>query len=333
MYYIGVDIGGTNLKVGLIQGENLIDKIIRPTNSFDLVRQIVNVIQEILEKNNIEITNLAGVGVGCPGIVKNGVVTHSVNLNLSEFNLQEILAQELGVRVIVLNDGDMATLAEHKLGAGKNCENMVLITIGTGVGGGIIVKGELYKGTEGAGELGHIPLQFGDRPCNCGQKGCVEQYVSCVALSKMAIEEMKNYPDSVISIKDGEVRASSLVEAYERNDACAIKVINQYVEYLGAGVMAYCNIFRPDTIVIGGGISYAPKIIELVDKYVTKMNYGYPYSNKVRIAPATLGSDAGILGTVVAFDQMPIAEIEESNENDIILNLMTNQDTEGLDDF
>lgn len=299
MYCIGVDIGGTNLKIGLIRDNMLVDKMILSTNSFDIVRQIVNMSEEILQKNGIDKSALSGVGVGFPGIVRNGVVAHSVNLNLTDFNLQEVLQNELGVKVIVINDADMATLAEHTLGAGENCDSMILLSIGTGVGGGIITSGKLYTGTQGAGELGHIPLFYGDKPCNCGQKGCLEQYVSCIALSQMALKEMENYPNSIIKVVDGEVRASDLIDAYLRDDRCALSVVDRYVEYLSAGVMAYCNIFRPDKIIIGGGITYAPQIIEMVERQVVSMKYGYPYSNKVKILPARLGSDAGILGASV----------------------------------
>jgi len=301
MYYVGVDVGGTNLKIGLIKDNALIDKIVQPTNYFDVIGQVVNFIDEILQRNSIDRALVDGVGVGFPGIVHDGKVAHSVNLNFIDCNLQDILQNQLDMKVLVYNDADLATMAEHRIGAGANCENMIYISIGTGVGGGIICNGNLYQGTMGAGELGHIPLFYGGIECNCGQKGCIEQYVSCTALSRQAIDKIKDYPESIIKVKDNYVHASDIMDAFDRQDKCAMEIVDRYVDYLSALVMAYCNIFRPNKIIIGGGIAHAPKIIEMTAKRVAKNKFGYPHSNSVEILVAKLGADAGVLGASVIF--------------------------------
>lgn len=300
MYLIGVDIGGTNLKIGLIKDDKIIDRQNESTNAENLINQIENQINILLINNNLKAKDISGMGVGCPGIINNGIVIESANLNLHGVNLQKILEDRLKIKVEVKNDADMATLSEHKLGAGKGCKNMIMLTLGTGVGGGIIVDNKLYSGNSGSGELGHITFQINGIPCNCGRKGCMEKYVSCSALDKQAKELMNSMPNNIPLDKNGNVRASDLIRLYDTDD-CAKLIIDRYVEYLSDGVMNYCNIFRPDKIVIGGGISYAPKIIEMVAERCSQFDYGYKKSDKVDIVVAELGNDAGILGVTTLF--------------------------------
>ncbi len=301
MYLVGVDIGGTNLKVGLIEGRQIIDKVVHATNSFDLVKQIVNAIYELLEKNKLKISDIEGVGIGCPGIVKDGVVLESANLNLTNFPLANILSDEIHLPVIIRNDADMATLAEYKF-LDKPCKNMLMLTIGTGIGGGIIVDGKLYEGKGGAGELGHMTFCHKGIKCNCGRMGCLEKYVSCVALVDQTDKAMTNYPHSILNIPEPKV--SDIAQAYIQKDPCAQMVVNEYVSMLTDGVLSYCNIFRPDKIVIGGGITYAPIIIEMVANKCREQDFGYHNSPRVEIVPAKLGNDAGILGTLVCFNKI-----------------------------
>lgn len=302
MYIIGVDIGGTNLKVGLIEDGNLIDKIQQPTNSFDLIKQIIGVINEIAQKNNISIFSIDGIGIGCPGLIKDGVVVASPNLQLFDCNLTEILTNELGVEVKLNNDADMATLGEHNLGAGEGCKNMVMLTIGTGVGGGIVVNNELYLGNLGAGELGHITFEKNGIQCNCGRKGCMEKYISCSALSRITKENMANYPSTILKLEpNGMISVINLIDAYKSNDECARVIIEKYVADLAEGVLNYCNIFKPDKIVIGGGLSYAPEIINLVASICKEQSYGYIGSDAVDIVPAKFGNDAGLMGAYELF--------------------------------
>lgn len=303
MFIIGVDIGGTNLKVGLIEDGKLIDKALQSTNSFDLIKQIISMISEIAQKNNISIFSIDGIGIGCPGLIKDGIIVASPNLQLFDCKLAEILTNELGVQVILNNDGDMATLGEYSLGgAGEGCKNMVMLTIGTGVGGGIIINGELYSGNLGAGELGHITFERNGIQCNCGRKGCMEKYISCSALSSLTAEYLKKYPNTVVKLEiNGMVSVTKLIEAYKNNDECARIIVDNYILDLTEGVLNYCNIFKPDKIIIGGGLSYAPEIINMVAKACKEQNYGYVGSDKVDIVAARYGNDAGIMGAYELF--------------------------------
>ena len=301
MYLIGIDIGGTNIKAGLVSNNSLLFFETYKTNAFDIVGQLMNIISEILESHSITLADIDGVSVGCPGVVGDGVVKQSVNLGLTDFDLQGILSEKLLVPVVVGNDADLATIAEYKLGSGVGCKNMVLLTIGTGVGGGIIVNGELYAGNGGAGELGHITYVRDGEPCNCGRKGCIEQYTSCTALSNRTKEVLENYPNSIIEKRD-EILVSDLWTAYENGDICANIVINQFVDDVTNLVLNYCNIFRPELIVIGGGLTYAPKIIDMVAKKCKDQHYGYVGTPEVKILPSKLGNKAGVMSCSVFFN-------------------------------
>jgi predicted NBD/HSP70 family sugar kinase len=179
---------------------------------------------------------------------------------------------------------------------------MVLLTIGTGVGGGIIINGSLYEGNGGAGELGHTIYVKDGIPCNCGRNGCIEKYVSCIALSDRAKQLLEEYPNSIIE-KSDEIYASTIYSAYEQGDECAKVLINEYVEDLSNLVLNYCNIFRPDTIVIGGGITHAQGIINLVSKKCKELKYGYNATPSVNIVASALGNRAGVMASSVCFNK------------------------------
>lgn len=301
MYTIGIDIGGTNLKVGLIEDGRIIDKIILPSNTFDIIRQLISTTFELLEKNKIEQRLVTGVGVACPGIIDEGKIMSSANLVI-DCDLQTILSQELNMPVVVKNDADMATLAENKLGSGENVPNMVMLTIGTGIGSGIIIDSKIYEGVGGAGELGHLIWQRNGKPCNCGRNGCAEKYLSANALSQRALELMETMPNT-IQINDGQVYASSLVQAEQSGDTCAKIIIDDYVDEFADYLTGICNAFRPNKIVIGGGIINAPTIIDRIAKACRVKYYGYKKSKAVDIVPATLGNDAGMMASYVIFNE------------------------------
>jgi len=225
----------------------------------------------------------------------------SANLGI-DCDLQTILSQELNMKVIVKNDADMATLAENKLGSGEGVPNMVMLTIGTGIGSGIIIDGKIYEGIGGAGELGHLIWQRNGISCNCGRKGCVEKYLSANALSHKALELMETMPNT-IQINDGQVFASSLVQAEQAGDTCAKILIDDYVDEFSDYLTGICNVFRPNRIVIGGGITNAPIIIERIAKSCKLKYYGYKKSKAVEIIPAKLGNDAGMMASYVIFNE------------------------------
>lgn len=323
MYLIGIDVGGTNSKFGLIKDSEIIKSCTIATNTFDVIRQLVNGAKELVQSTGISWEEIKGVAVGFPGMVIDDILKDSPNIGLQNCNLQEILAQELDKPVVVRNDADMAALAEHKLGAGYNCDNMVMITIGTGVGGGIIINKELFTGNGGAGELGHIVINKDGLKCKCGRNGCAEQYVSLVALDRIAREIIAEYPETSIRLpEDRIVEANEIVKAYKRNDACAIAILTKYTTDLSSFLLNICNMFRPERIVIGGGLSYAPDIIQMVARMCKEQNFGYKESPSVEIVASTLGNEAGIMGAVACFESVQeTIELTQFVDDGIRLNL------------
>lgn len=319
MYLIGIDVGGTHTKFGLIKDGTLLKSLKVSTNTFDVIRQIGNGARELAQNAGISFDDVSGIAVGFPGMVIDNVVKESPNLGLQNCNIVELLEQELdGKNIIAMNDAELAVLAEHKMGAGQGCENMVLITIGTGVGGGVIIDKQLYVGKGGAGELGHITLERDGRECRCGRRGCAEQYISLTALDRMVRELHPSFPDTSIVLPiDSKVDGSDLVKAYKRNDALAMVVVDKYVKLLKDYILNLCNLLRPDKVVIGGGLCYAPEIIEMVAKACKEDSYGFANSPSVAIVSAELGNDAGILGASVVFDGVDLNPQPEYDLNRI----------------
>ena len=314
MFFVGVDVGGTNLKIGLIDNNRIVDREIIPTNTFDIVRQIINAVKDICDKNNIEVTALSGVGIGFPGLVINGKVVDSANIGLSDCQLNELVADELGVACVVRNDGEMATLAEHRFGSGKGCNNMLLLTVGTGIGGGIIINNQLYVGNGGAGELGHITLVKDGIPCGCGRSGCAEKYLSAIAVQDNTKEYFRDYPNSLLWQNMDNITISSILDAVDQGDECARLVVSEFVEHFADYLLGFCNIFRPEKILVGGGITHTPRIIEMVAKKCKEKDFGYKGSPEVDIEIASLGNDGGMLGTAVCFENALGIELTNSEE-------------------
>lgn len=298
MYIIGVDIGATNLKLGLIENSKIRDKYSVPTNDFDVVRQVISEIVRIVEKNNLKMSDIHHIGIGCPGIVIDGIIKESVNLGLAECDIAGIISSELGLKTIVRNDADMATLGEYNFGAGKGTKNMIMLTLGTGVGGGIIMNGRLYTGNGGAGEFGHVTLYKDGIKCNCGRFGCVEKYVSAIALSDKAKKAIMQTPSTIVQ-NGNQVYASSIVDAFINGDKCAIEIVEEYTNDFVEFLLNLCNIFRPEMIVIGGGITSGSKLIDICSRKVAQKNFGYKNSMPVKIVPALLGNDAGLMGSII----------------------------------
>lgn len=297
MYCIGVDIGGTNIKLGLFENNNLVEKISVPTDKENVLGQVIDLIKDILNRNNISKSDVEKIGIGCPGLVSKGIILASVNLNLNNCNMQDIIHQEFGCKVYVLNDVNMSALAEKNMGAGKGVDNFVMLTIGTGIGGSIIIGGEIYEGN-GAGEFGHVIFERNGKECPCGRRGCAERYLSLIALSDLAHEYLKE--SKSILEDDKMIRASDIEKAYMAGDEVAKKIVNKYADDFSEYLLDICNCLRPDKILLGGGLSFAPIIIAEIAKLCKIKGYGYPNSRKVEIEIAKLGNDAGISGVLFA---------------------------------
>ena len=314
MYTIGVDLGGTNIAIGLCdENLNMIDKGSVPTLADRegelIIRDMANLAAEIIKRNNLTVSDIASVGIATPGAAnsKTGVVEYANNLPFLNFPIAEIFKKYLPVeKVLIANDANAAALGEALAGAAKGTKNSVMITLGTGVGGGVIIDGKIFDGginCAGA-ELGHIVIVAGGRQCSCGRRGCWEAYSSATGLSRMTKEKMnelklKGIPSLLFdeAEKDGKVSARTAFNAMKRGDKYGAMVVDEYIKYLAEGITNIINIFQPEILTIGGGVcnekEYLTKpLLEIVEsEQYTRNNM-----NKTKVVTAVLGNDAGIIG-------------------------------------
>lgn len=307
MYYVGVDIGGMSIKIGIVNGEGKIlhsSTIVTEKITPELqIKKTANAIEELLKNSKIEKGDIKGVGVGCPGaITKEGMVRSSSNLKWTYFPLKDLLEGHLGLPVRVANDADAAALGEFIFGEGKRFNNIVMLTLGTGVGGGIILNRKLYEGTNGVvAELGHISLRLGGHRCGCGRRGCYEQYASATALIRQTKQAMNKDKNSLTwQLVGGDINkvdGKTAFLAAKAGDKTGKKIVEKYVSYIAEGLLDYCNVFRPDAFILGGGISKEGRYLtDKIVKYLDMMDYGYPGSPRAEVLTASLKNDAGIIG-------------------------------------
>ncbi|MBN2851769.1 MAG: ROK family protein [Clostridia bacterium] len=312
MYYIGVDLGGTSIKAGVVNTDGVIlykDKM--PTkperDSFFIIKDMASLITEIISHLNISIEEVLGIGIGSPGTpdVKSGVLLYSNNLNFENVSIREELSKYFDIPVYLDNDANVAALAESEVGASKNVDNSVLVTLGTGIGGGIIIDNKIYSGFNNAGsELGHMIIMQNGLQCSCGQKGCFEKYASASALVSQTIEAAKKNPGSLINtlvnFDYDMVNARTVFEAEKQNDETAKQVIRQYLEYLSTGIINIINILFPEYIVIGGGLgNEGENLLIPLRKIVNETAYTSHGIVPTKIVSAKMGNDAGIVGAAM----------------------------------
>jgi glucokinase len=301
-YCFGVDVGGTTIKMGLfdVQG-NVIDKWEIETRTENhgenVLPDIAKAVQDKLAEKNITKEETAGVGVGVPGPVDGkGVVHRCVNLGWDVFNVNEKLGALLGLPVMAGNDANVAALGEMWKGGGQGYHSIVVVTLGTGVGGGIILDGKMLTGATGAGgEIGHIHVQDGEPDaCGCGNHGCLEQYASATGIVRLAKRALAKTTEQTVLNADS-VTAKDVWDAVKAGDSVAISVAEQFGKYLGEGLAAIACVVNPEAFVIGGGVSKAGDVLL---SYIEK-NYKpvvFHGSRDVKFTLATLGNDAGIYG-------------------------------------
>ncbi len=314
MYTIGVDLGGTNIAIGLCDDElHILEKGSVPTrpdrDGEEIVRDMAALAGELIKKHGLTVEDIAYVGIATPGTANavSGVVEYANNLPFLNFPIAKIFKQFLPVReVLIANDANAAALAEALVGAAKGTKNSLMITLGTGVGGGVIIDGKIYDGgvnCAGA-ELGHTVIVAGGRQCSCGRRGCWEAYSSATALTEMTEEMMtelklKGIPSLLFDCAEaeGHVSARTAFDAMKRGDTHAKKVVDDYIFYLAEGITNMINIFQPEVLSIGGGICNEKEnlTVPLIAK-VAKDQYTRNNPHKTRIVIATLKNDAGIIG-------------------------------------
>ncbi|MBO5242305.1 MAG: ROK family glucokinase [Lachnospiraceae bacterium] len=301
-YCFGVDVGGTTIKMGLFDVDgNVLDKweiVTRTENGgVNVLPDIAKAVEDKMTEKSITKEEVAGVGVGVPGPVDaKGIVHRCVNLGWDEFNVNDKLGQLVGMPVMAGNDANVAALGEMWKGGGQGHNDLVVVTLGTGVGGGIIINGKMLTGANGAGgEIGHIHVQDGEpEECGCGNKGCLEQYASATGIVRIAKRILEKTQQATVLNADS-VTAKDVWDAVKAGDAVAIQVAEQFGKYLGEGLAAIAGVVNPEAFVIGGGVSKAGEILL---SYVEK-NYKpvvFHGSRDVKFALATLGNDAGIFG-------------------------------------
>ncbi len=305
-YYVGIDLGGTFIKGGIVDEKGAIlvqDKV--PTECDQggdkVVENIAALALDLLARSGVKKEAVVGLGMGSPGIVdcKTGEVILSENLYMEHFPLGEKVAKKTGFSVVVANDANAATLGEVKFGAAKEYDDAIMLTLGTGVGGGIVVGGKLVEGNQGAGaELGHTVLKAGGEPCSCGRRGCLETYASATALIRETKRAMLAHKDSKLwEIGSLDKVTGKTAFDYAETDEYAKKVVDEYVEMLACGITNFANIFRPQAIILGGGVcaqgdSLIKPLQALVDRDIFAGNRG----PQVPVLVASLGNSAGLLG-------------------------------------
>ena len=302
-YAFGVDIGGTTVKMGLFDENGcVLDKWEIPTvKDNDGAAVLPDVAESILAKiqeKNIPMDAIEGVGVGAPGAVdKKGVLVNgAVNIGWGVFNLETVLNGYLNLPIKAANDANVAAFGEMWQGGGKGYSNLVAVTLGTGVGGGIIVDGNILIGATGAGgEIGHIHIEDEEtEECGCKNKGCLEQYASATGIVRLA--ERRLAKDAAPSVLRGEdLSAKAVFDAVKAGDSVAIEIAEQFGEFLGKGLACVAAVVNPEIFVIGGGVSKAGEILL---KYIEPayQRYAFAACRQAKFALATLGNDAGIYG-------------------------------------
>jgi glucokinase len=306
---IGVDLGGTNTKVGLVKkGEGIIADHSIPTEAeqgpMHVIQQIATGIRQLLEKTGKQITDCVGIGIGAPGQIEldRSTVRHPPNFpKWGVVNLGGEIQKIFGVRTVVDNDANAAAVGEAKFGAGIEHKDFVLYTLGTGIGGGIIIGGEIFRGsTGGAGELGHLSIDYNGPKCLCGNYGCVEAYIGQRHLSRRTVEKLREHPESKIhELIGGDM---SRVEPYiisvaaNQGDAFALSVWKEYGMYLGVAIISVLNTLDMRIVIIGGAVAGAGKPLFDAITETVKARALEPMKTDIQIIPAKLGNQAGTLG-------------------------------------
>lgn len=307
--YIGIDLGGTNIAVGLVDknGKIVLKKstpTLKDRDYKEIVYDMAKLSEEVIKDAGLTLKDVKAVGIGCPGTVDNdkGLVLYSNNIVMHNVPLSEEFKKHLNLPVTLENDANAAAYGEYIV-VGKNMECFIFVTLGTGVGGGIIINGKVYSGfNRSAAEIGHSSIVLDGKLCTCGKRGCWEQYASVTALLEQTKEKMKECPDSMMNdwVKEkGKVSGRTAFECAKAGDKAAKEVKEQYIRYVAEGVSNMINIFQPEMLVIGGGISKeGDELLLPLKKFAYENDYNR-YMPKTEIKIAQLFNDAGIIGAAM----------------------------------
>ncbi len=311
-YYIGIDIGGTNIACGIVDDDfNIVARAKVKTNAprpyTEILEDIKKSVRLACEELGISPSDAHSIGIGCPGTCNtDGVVEYSNNLGFVNVPLRTDIEVEFGVKTYLDNDANAAAFGEFVAGAAKGANNAVAITLGTGVGSGIIINGKLYSGSNCAGgEIGHTVIVVDGRPCTCGRKGCFEAYSSATGLGKMTAEAAQLHPDSLLAKQieeDGKCGARTAYLAMKKGCEVGREVTERYVKYLACGIANVINTFQPDILCIGGGVcNEGDTLMVPLKKAVSEQIYTKNSKKNTEIAVCSLGNDAGIIGAAMLY--------------------------------
>lgn len=307
---IGIDIGGMSIKIGLVNEDKaIVAKKVIPTQAEELsaaeiIDHMADAVLELLDENGLKTEQCESIGIACPGTVdgRTGVVLYSNNIRWENVPMAELMQRKLPLPIELANDADAAALAEVIAGAAKDKENAILLTLGTGVGGGVIMNRKIFTGPlRGGCELGHVVIRYGGKQCTCGRKGCLECYASATALMELAREQAAAHPESAMNAMTNndvtKIDGRVIFEAEKQGDETAKAVVARYEEDLSVGIANFVNIFRPEVIILGGGVSAQGKYLtDALQEQVEEMCYGGAVGEVAQIVTSELKNDAGIIG-------------------------------------
>lgn len=313
-YYAGVDLGGTNTKIGILnrEGDILKSRIIKTLSAEGVdntLERIWKIIQELAQELDINIKNIKGIGLGIPGpVLEQSIVAFFANFPWERnINIKEKLEKLTGIETKLDNDANIIALGEAKYGAAKGSKSSVTVALGTGIGGGIYIDGKLVSGAKGAGgEVGHMKIVKDGKLCGCGQRGCFEAYVSATGLIREAVSRLTvNKQNLLYKMIDGDLmklEAKDIFDAAREGDAFSLELVDYEAEYLALGIANILNIINPEVVVLGGGVALAGDI--LLNPMREKMvKYALPVTlEELQIVQGVLGNEAGIKGAVGLFN-------------------------------
>lgn len=311
MYYLGVDLGGTNIKAALVtESGEIVKEASIPTNLPRTGEEICDDIAALCGQL-AQGEQVVGIGIGCPGTVDHGVVLYSNNLDWHDFAMADYLKAKTGMQVYIGNDANVAALGEALAGCAKGAESAVIVTLGTGVGGGVVLGGRVLTGYTGAAaEPGHmVILDTSDAPlCTCGRRGCFESFASATALIRMTKEARAAHPESLLNtlaLTENSVTGRTAFDAATKGDAAAQEVVDRYTRYLAVGVANLINIFFPEVIGLSGGVAnQGENLLAPLRAAVEPMVFGNTFAKKhTRITTCTLGYRAGVIGAALLAEQ------------------------------
>jgi len=322
---LAVDLGGTKIIAAVVlPGGKIISRkyclTLADKGPEAVIDRLVSAANSAISQAKLETSELAGIGIAAAGILdtEKGIITTSANLpNWHDVPLREIVADRLGITTYLINDASAAALGEHRFGVGKGVDNLIYLTVSTGIGGGIIIDGKLYSGTDGcAGELGHMTIEAHGPQCKCGNFGCLEVLASGTAMAKEAAERLsQGEASSIIEFAEGRlenITAETVALAARQGDPLACDIVSRAASYLGIGLANLVNIFNPELIVIGGGVSkMGDMLLEPARKVVKERAFQLP-ARTVRIVRACLGSNAGIMGAVAYIFEQQLGGLSET---------------------